>query len=135
MNLGNFYNDLATYVDGILPSAWKVYAEKIQDSWDKTVILNISDAVHSPDSEVSKIECEFIFTAEDYDAMATEALSVLNQIHHFRGLFPSVGGDTRAHITENIHGIKIREDRSEGKTIDLPHLRFVAMFYIENLEV
>lgn len=132
MNINDFYTDLASHIDGLLPSIWRVMAEKVDQSWVKTVIMNIMDIDRSPDSDVYKIECEIVMTDSNYENLATETKTVQDGIHGFRGLFPTVGGDTRAFVLQSIHGVKINEDRAEGITEDLPHLRFVANFFVES---
>ena len=131
MNISSFYIDLASYVESVLPADWKVFAEKIENSFIKTCILNVTDSKRSPDTGVYSIECEFILTDSVYADLALQTKAVQDAIHRYRGIFATVGSSTRAYVHESVHGVRIKEDRSEGKIIDLPHLRFMAMFFIE----
>ena|SRR3990172_8550782 len=133
MNIQYLYQDIADYIDAmdLGDIRWRVLAQKADTTWDFTVVLNVIDSEKSPDSDVCRIDVEFIVSNSTWATLATVAKTLHDSFDGYRGIFVNTGVDTRSFITEGVHRVRVDETRDEGQAHDIPHLSFVVRFFVE----
>jgi len=138
VDIQKFYSDLKTYIDTVVSnyctySGWIVQYEKADFNWDGTIILNVTDVKKSRETGVQKIDLEIIMSLASYDILASDTKIIMQYLHHYRGIFPSLGADTRAYVYSGPVGVRVTAPSMEfAQSRDLPHLMFDTFFFVES---